>query len=380
MKKWGLVIMVFFLILGGAGCEKAPPEEDSIKIGLSFDTFVVERWNRELEVLVSRANELGAEVVVKVANEDVEKQKEQIKAMIDEGVDVLVVVPNDVTALQDVVTQAHEKGIKIISYDRLIKQAPVDLYLSFDNVKTGEMMAQSIVDQCKADYDKRLNAEKTDDNEKLLSLDNLPVDESAYHLLIINGDPKDNNSALINEGFHKVIDPYVASEKVVVIDEIWAPEWREKYARDLVETTLKSGIKIDGILAGNDILASGAIETLSKWQLAGEVYVVGQDAELSACQRIVEGTQLSTIYKDINALAKSCAAYALELGEKGSIDADDTMYNGEMNVPYIKLDIKLVTADSLYDTIIRTGFHNENDVYLNEKEDLETSENQPDRP
>lgn len=342
-SKWlWMALLVLTLTTGCTAKQPVVMEDDVIKIGISFDTFVVERWQREMEILVATATELGAEVDVQIANEDIEKQIEQIRYLIAQDVDVLIIVPKDAEALAPAIDEAYRNGIGIIAYDRLIIHPDLDLYISFDNEAIGENISERLIKAMK-------------------------IEEEAppRQILIINGDPSDNNSSLLNTGFHKMIDPLIEIGEVVVLEEIWAIEWREKYAKDVVEKHLTLGNQIDGIIAANDVLATGAIEVLSKWQLAGDVFVVSQDAELSACQRIVEGTQLATVFKPINELAITTAKLAIEMAKGNKFDTEDTIFNQYREIPFVKLNAFVVDESNMDEIIIESGFHRKEDVYLN---------------
>lgn len=343
------LVLAWIVIVTLSGCSKVmPKKDDHILIGLSLDSIVVERWQRELEILVATVNELGAEIDVQIANESIEKQNEQIKYLIDKRVDVLIIVPNDAKGFYDAISEAKRNGIKIIAYDRLIMHPDVDAYISFDNVGTGKGITKRLIE----------------------ALQSVPVvegasDPSVFNVLVINGDPKDNNSKLLNEGFHEVLDAHVETGFINIVEEVWANEWREQFAIDLVEKHLSKGVRIDGIIAANDVLATGAIEVLSKWRKAGEVFVVSQDAELSACQRIVEETQLATVYKPIYDLATTSAKVAVGMAKGEKIIANDTIYNGYLNVPYLKLDVQVVDLENMEGVIIKSGFHRKEDIYRN---------------
>ncbi len=359
MNKVGLILKTFSLLalilITSMACDKVNDVTDQkamqIKIGLAFDSFVVERWQREVEVLVAKATELGATVDVQIANENVEKQRQQIQHLIAERMDVIVVVPKDATALEDVLSEARRNGIKVISYDRLVIGTPVDLYISFDNVGIGKGISEKLMAELDAVY--------YEQRKETIA------QSKPFNILIINGDPKDNNSTLLNQGFYETLKPFIDKGKINIVDEIWALEWRESYAKEVIEKHLKNGEHIDGIIAANDVLATGAIETLAKWQLAGEVMVVSQDAELSACQRVVEKTQLATVYKPINDLAETCAKIAISMAKGEKIIANDEIDNGSGIIPYLKLDTIVVDIQNIDKVIVQSGFHQESDVYMN---------------
>ncbi len=352
-NKWivFLVVLMIIPIALTACAKKGNAEKKGILIGLSLDSIVVERWQRELEILVATVEDLGAQIDVQIANESIDKQTEQIKYLIDQEVDVLIIVPKDARAFYDVITEADRNGIDVIAYDRLIMHPDVDLYVSFDNVEIGKGISQRLVEAL---------IDQSKEN---------PIEDGGqqqvYNLLIINGDPKDNNSILLNKGFYETIQDDIDSGFVNVVDETWANEWREQYAKDLVEKQLASGVRIDGIIAANDVLATGAIEVLAKWRKAGEVLVVSQDAELSACQRIVEGTQLATAYKPIYDLASTTAKVAVGMAKGEKIIANDTIYNAYESIPYLKLDAYVVDLENMESVIIKSGFHRKEDIYRN---------------
>lgn len=201
--------------------KKNENEEDNIKIGLSLDSLVIERWQRDRDIFVAKAKELGADVIVQNCNDDINEQINQIKYLIEQEVDVLVVVPHDSEALASVIKSAQNKGIRVIAYDRLIRKANVDLYISFDNVKVGELMAGALVDK---------------------------VPEGNY--LIINGSEEDYNTNLVNQGFKNILNPYTDKGKITIVKEVWADEWREETAYRSVEEALSEDTKIHANISG----------------------------------------------------------------------------------------------------------------------------------
>ena len=330
------------LCLGvGVGCvpgdaytkEETQESQEKIKIGLSVDSFVIERWQRERDIFISKAQELGAEVNVQNASGEVEEQIAQIEYLIDKNMDVITIIPIDANALGEVIKKAKRAGIKIIAYDRLLTNADVDLYISFDNEKVGELMAQSLID-------------------------NVPLDGT---ILMICGPLTDNNVLLINKGFKKVIERSTLN----ILDTSYVEQWIPEKAFSLTNKYLQSRTKIDGIMCGNDGVAGQTIKALAERRLAGKVSVVGQDADVDACQRIVEGTQTMTVYKPVDELAEKAVEYAIRLAKGEKIAAPYTIDDGSFEVPYEKLDPIAVTKENMKEVIIDGGFHSKEDVYLN---------------
>lgn len=308
--------------------------KNKIKIGFSLGTLKEERWIRDRDILITKAKDMGAELIVQNANNDDQDQLKQVKYLLDQKIDVLIFVPNDNIKSAAAVELAKEHGVPVISYDRLVLNAPIDLYISFDNFKVGELMANTILQSGE------------------------PKD-----ILIINGAENDNNTKMIKQGYDSVLKPLESSGEVNIVAEKWSANWLKEYAFNVLDRQLQEGTNIDAVIAGNDSLAQGAIEALSEHRLTNKVKVVGQDADLRACQRIVEGSQYATIYKPIEKLADAAIEEALKLGNKESIDFNKSIFNGKYNVPYYVLTPIAVDKNNMEDTIIRDGFHLREEVY-----------------
>lgn len=332
------ILICIVLLTGCRGIETEKPidneeTEEKIQIGLTFDSFVIERWQRDRDIFVSTAKELGAEVNVQNANGSREEQISQIEYFIEKKMDVIVIIATDSNGLGEIVKKAKDQGIKIIAYDRLINNAGTDLYISFDNEEVGRLMAETLV-------------EKVQPNGKIS---------------VIFGSPADNNVAMVEKGFEKVIQ----RSTLTVVYKDYADGWLAERAFETVNKTLEITDSFDGMLCGNDNLASQAIRALSEQRMAGAVCVVGQDADLDACQRIVEGTQTMTVFKPVEKEAKKAAEYAVALARGEEILTPDTFFDGTVDVPYEKLMPVAVTKENIDEVIIEGRFHLKEDVYLN---------------
>ncbi len=303
-------------------------------IGISIDSMVIERWHRDVDIIKTRAEELGFEVEVVNSYEDSEKQIEQIRALIKEGAAAILILPHDKDKLADVVEEAKRQDIIIIAYDRLIANANVDAYVSFDNMAVGEIIAQSTLEK---------------------------VPEGNY--VVINGAPSDNNSTMIHEGFYNLLQPYIDNEKVTIVHELWAENWREEYAYNAVSKLMQDGVQVDAIICANDLLAEGAISALSEYGLAGEIPVSGQDANISACQRIVDGKQLMTVYKPLKNLAEGAVELVYTMLHNQEVSEESTINDGTYEVPYVKFGVIEVNAENMRETVIKDFFHTEEDIY-----------------
>lgn len=335
-----MLALVLTLIMCGCGSGDATAVSDdpdrTPEIGLTFDSLVIERWERDRDVFVSTARELGANVNVQNANGDVETQISQIEYFIDKKVSAIVIVATDCDALSNVIAKAHRAGIKVVSYDRLIENANTDLYISFDNHKVGELMAEAIVQKTGGEG----------------------------NILMVNGPLTDSNVPFVMEGF----EDGLSGSDINVVKTWHCANWRPEYAFDYVGSYLLTNpedIPV-AVMCGNDSIAGQAIKALSERKMAGGVIVTGQDADLEACQRIVEGTQYMTVYKPVEKLAQRAATLTVDLIH-GDFDATgETMNDGTYNVPYESLEPVMVTADNMDEVIIGT-FHQRSEVYLNVK-------------
>ncbi|MDD6810394.1 MAG: substrate-binding domain-containing protein [Lachnospiraceae bacterium] len=346
MKKgiaWILCLMIALTGCASANNNSAvadTQEEQKIQIGMSFDSFVIERWQRDRDVFVSTAKELGAEVNVQNANGNLEEQKKQIDYFIKKGMDVIVIICIDSDGLKESVAKAKEEGIKVIAYDRLITDADVDLYITFDNTMVGSMMAEALVDN---------------------GLEGGSV-------LMLGGSPTDSNVPLVETGFKNVMK----ENNVRILDSIHAEGWRAELAADYIYEHMDIVSQADAIMCGNDNIASRVVPALAEKRLAGKVLVVGQDADLEACQRIVEGTQVMTVYKPVEKLAQRAAECAVTVAKGEKIEGEDvtTINNGKYIVPYVGLEPISVTEENINEVIINSGFHLKEDVYLNVPEKM----------
>ncbi|MCC5911397.1 MAG: substrate-binding domain-containing protein [Clostridiaceae bacterium] len=312
-------------------------EQEKITIGFSLGTLKEERWIKDRDILMAKVKELGADILVQNANNDDQDQIKQVRYLLDQNIDVLILVPNDLNKAATAVELARREGVKVISYDRLVLNSNIDLYVSFDNARVGELMAEYILKE---------------------------VPEG--NILIVNGPTSDHNTKLIKEGYDQVLKEVVEDRSINIIGEKWAPNWMKEYAFQIMDELLQDKSHIDAVIAGNDGLADGIIQALSQHRLAGEIVVVGQDADLAATQRVVEGTQLMTVYKPIEKLADATARMAIQLakGEELS-NIKNSIYNGMYDVPYYILEPIAVDITNLDETIIKDGFHRIDEIYRN---------------
>jgi D-xylose transport system substrate-binding protein len=319
---------------GGQGSQAGG--EKKITIGFSMDTLKEERWQRDRDLVVARGEELGAKVLVQAANGDDARQNAQAENLLTQGVDVLLVAPHNGKTAAVIVESAHKAGVPVIAYDRIINDSDLDLYISFDNVRVGELQADYIVKR---------------------------VPKGNY--VLIGGAPTDYNAVLFRKGQMNIVQPLVDKGDIKIASDQWAKDWQAVEALKIMENALtRTGNKVDAVVASNDGVAGGAIQALEEQRLAGKVPVSGQDAELSACQRIVAGTQSMTVYKPIKVLARKAAEVAVMMAKKQAVsDPTRPVSNGKKDVPSILLEPIQVDKDNMLSTVIADGYQKLEQVY-----------------
>ncbi len=310
-------------------------------IGLSLDTLKEARWQGDRDFFAAKIKALGGEVIVQSANSDDAVQMQNVTSLLSSGIDVLVIAPHNAQAMAGAVALAHKEGKPVISYDRLISDCDVDLYMSFDNFAVGKLQGKYIVDQLKT------------------LKHPLPL-----KLVRIYGAKTDHNAMLFKEGQDAALKESIDRGDIKVVQEDWADDWKPENAKRIMNAAItNAGRDIDAVLASNDGTAGGAIQALSEEGLVDKVRVTGQDAELVACRRIAEGTQAMTIYKPIKKLAEAAAETAIAMARHKPIVATTTVNNNTIDVPSVLFPSVIVTKDNLDDTVVKENFHTHAEVF-----------------
>jgi D-xylose transport system substrate-binding protein len=333
----GAVLVGLFLTTLSCTRYNRKPGVGPVRIGISFDSLQLERWQHDRDQFVKRAQELGAQVVIQSADGDDAKQVQQAENLLTQGVDVLVLVPHNAEIGASIVESAKRENIPVLAYDRLTRNSDVDFYISFDNVKVGELQAKYLLDRApKGNY------------------------------VLIGGSPTDNNARMFRQGQMNILKPAVERGDVAIVADPWAKEWLPSEALREMEVALtKAHGEVAAVVASNDSTAGGAIQALEEKGLAGKVLVSGQDADLAGCQRVVAGTQAMTVYKPIAPLASAAADLAVAMARREPIPANGKIDNGFKQVPAILLQPIVVDRSNLESTVIRDGFVKREDVYRN---------------
>lgn len=332
-----VLCLVAASLLAGCGQSASKPAgAKKIRIGFAMDALKQERWQKDRDLFLKRAEELGAEVSLQTADGSDEAQMKQVESLLSQGIDVLVIVPHNAEVAGAMVDMAKKQGVPVISYDRLVKNSAPDLYVSFDNERVGELEAKLLYERApKGNY------------------------------VLIGGAPTDNNSLLLRKGQMNVLQPAIDRKEIFIVADQWAKEWLAEEALKHVENALtQNNNNITAVVTSNDGTAGGAIQALDKQGLAGKVLVSGQDAELFALQRILAGTQTMTVYKPISKLAPAAVEAAIALAKGEKLNITRSVNNGVIDVPSLLIEPIPIDKNNV-DVVINDGFQKREDVYKN---------------
>ena len=311
---------------------KLAQDDSKVYVGFSLDTLQEDRWYKDKEAFEKKVLELGGEVKTLAANGVDSVQIKQAELLIAEGVDVLVVVPHNAEVSAEIVDKAHKANVKVISYDRLIKNADVDYYISYDNKKVGQLQAQEILKK-----------------------------QKKGNFAYIGGAETDNNAVLFREGAMEVLQPYIDKGDIKLVFDKYTDEWQPEIAETNMKQALKkSNNNIQAVIAANDGTAGGVINALQA--IGKTIPVSGQDAEITGLKRILAGSQTMTVYKPIQVIAEDAAAIAMKAGKNEKIDTTATVNNGKIDVPSILLDPVAVTKSNIDETVIKDKFITEDEL------------------
>ncbi|HEV8568643.1 MAG TPA: substrate-binding domain-containing protein [Actinoplanes sp.] len=306
------------------------------KVGIILpDTKSSQRWGTDDPKFLKQAFD-AAGVPVDIQNAQGDKQAFQTIAdgMISSGVKVLMIVNLDSGTGKAVLDKAKAAGIATIDYDRLTLNGGANYYVSFDNVKVGELQGKGLVDCLTAKkYSKPKVAE-------------------------VNGSPTDNNATLFAQGYNSVLDPKYADGTFVKGPNQSVPDWDNAQAGTIFEQMLTENKDIKGVLAANDGLGNAVISVLKKNKLNGTVPVTGQDATVQGLQNILAGDQCMTVYKAIKKEADAAAelGIALAKGQKPTT-ATGSVKDPESGaaVPSVLLIPQPITKENVKD-VVADGF------------------------
>lgn len=324
----------------------AQPEATTLegkKVGVLWDFLSVERRVKSRDFLMAEADRLGFEIVFQNANGDEKLQLQQAENLITQEVDLIVILPQNADAACPVIEQAHQAGIQVVAFDRLISNCDLDYYIGFNNDVIGDMMAEYVF------------AIKSDGNWAM-----------------VNGAPTDPNVKQYRDGWLRVIQPALDSGAITMVSDTYTENWDPNNAMKAAENFLTANNDdIDVVLAMNDGTAGGVVQALKARNLNGKVLVTGQDGELAAIQRIAEGDQAMTVWKPDDEMAVVLAESIAKI-LMGEELPDVTMTNNTFKeVPSVLLVPVTVEKDNICETVIASDYLKFEDVYANVPADMQ---------
>jgi len=327
-------------------------------IGVAMPTQTSERWIADGDAVKKGLEDLGYTVDLEYANDDIPTQTQQIDQMITKGAKVLIIAAIDGTALSSQLDTAAAAGIKVLAYDRLIRDNKnVDFYVTFDNLKVGVQQATSL----------------------LIGLGVLNADGSAgtakgpFNIELFAGSPDDNNATFFFNGAMTVLQPFIDSGVLVVksgqtdFKQVAIQQWKQDVAQTRMENLLTSayadGSKVQGVLSPYDGLSRGIITALQNASYGpgidkGMPIITGQDSEIASVKLIADGVQYSSIFKDTRKLAAQAVTTTQALITGAAPEANDTTTydNGVKVVPSFLLQSDVVTKDTIQSVLIDSGY------------------------
>jgi D-xylose transport system substrate-binding protein len=321
----------------GAAANRDPNKK--VKIGFSMATLREERWQRDRQAFEAHCQKMNVECVVTVADNSADKQTNDVDNLLTQGVDVLVIAPQNATTAAAMVEKAKAQNVPVISYDRLINSDKIDVYISHQVPIIGRKIAEYALQK---------------------------VPQGNY--IMVYGDSTDNNAVIMRKEQEAVLKSAVDSGAIKIVANDYTKEWKAEGALKLVENALtQNGNNIQAVVVSNDGMAGGVISALEKQGLTGKVLVTGQDAQKDALQNIAAGKQTMTVYKPIIPLANGAVEAAIKLAKKEALTDAKPFRNDTLGkeIPAILLEISVVDKDNLMTTVIKDGYASYEDVYAN---------------
>jgi len=334
LKRVLAVVLVVFLMLSMVACSGQPaakpePEKSKkIKIGVSLPTQREERWVLDKEAFERAAADSGIEMALQIADNDAARQQSQCENLISQGIDALILAPHDGEAAKNIVEIAHAAKVPVISYDRLVFNAELDLYVTFDQFRIGQLMGEYMAA-------------------------NLP----SGNIVILSGDPQDNTCVPLKQGALSAIQDKIDSGAYKVVLEQECKDWQPNEALKHMENALTANNNdIQGVIAPNDGTAGGVIQALAAQGLDGKVIVTGQDCEVDAIKRIIAGTQSMTVFFDCAEMATAAWAAAVKLANGEDPGSTGTENNGLIDVPVLEFPPTAINKDNYKALLIDSGY------------------------
>ncbi len=338
------------------GQAQAPAAGGKAPVGVILPTKDEPRWLQDQAVF----QKAGWEPLF--SQGDSAKEKANVEALISQGVKVIIITPQDATAAAAAAQEAKQAGVKVISYDRLIRDTDaVDYYVTFDSAAVGASWSDYLIQQ----------AGTTKGNP----------------LYIYTGAASDNNAFIFFEGAWEKIQPKIADGTFVIKNSSEAvnlqskpklsrdeqakiigqttTDWKFDTAKNLAESNLTKAKAEDKgtvyIIGPNDGTARAIADAFAADKDVKKYYVTGQDAEKASVQYIIDGKQSMTVFKDVRTLAADAVTAANAFVAGKTPDKTNSYNNGKVDVPAKPSAIVTVTKDNVKKALIDSGYYQASD-------------------
>ncbi len=320
---------------------------EGVKIGFLLKTMAEERYQQDKAAFTAKAESLGAEVVFDSANNDENEQLGKFDNMLAQGVNVIVMQPVNTGTAGSMVAAANEAGVKVIGYDSMLVNGPLDAMVMQDSWAVGKLQGEAMVEWLKAKHDGKVEGK----------------------VALIEGQPGDSNAIAMSSGALEIIK---ANPGLTLVAEQAHEGWSSEKAMATTENILtQEGNAIDAFICNNSGMARGVIAALDAQGLADstKVFVAGSDADLVNIQFVAQGKQAVEIWKKIAPLAETAAQVAFDLASNPDKSAAEVLKdpkminNGAVDVPTIVTPVELVNKDNLEATVIAGGVYTKEQVF-----------------
>lgn len=307
------------------GCKK----QEGVEVAFLLSTLQEERYQKDVKYFEARAKEIGMRVVTLAADNDGAKQIAQVEDVLTQGAKVLVIQPTDSQAASQYVRLAHERGAKVVAYDRAIVSPDLDYYVSHDSYRVGVLQAEAA----------------------------LAATGGKGNFVLLAGQSGHSVATEITRGYEHTLAPYVARGDVEIVMKQNHPSWSAEQAQRTVEDALtRTGGKVDAILANNSGMARGAVQAISAAGLA-RVFIAGADADAANVNFVCQGKQTIEVLKDIQPLATTAADVAKQLLDgQAPRRGSATVAFGGKDIPVAAVRVEVVTPDTVKPLLVDSGF------------------------
>ena len=319
--RFGVALLLGVLALS------TPAQAKSVKLGFILSTMQEERYQRDKRVFMETAQKLGAKVAFASCNNSEQTQAAEVENLLAQGVDAIVIQPVNGDTASAFVKAAQADGVPVVAYDRLIKNAKIDAYITEDSFRVGQLQAEAAVKFTKG----------------------------RGNYVILMGQAGHSVAEARTAGVMSVLKKH---PDIKIVVKQYHPGWSPNLAMQTTENALtQNKNNIQAVIANNSGMAHGAVQALEEQKLTGKVFVAGADADLAAVRDIVAGKQQFEVQISIQDMAKRAAEVAFAVANKSEWKADSMMNNGKGEVKTVNTPVFAVDRSLIEERIIKTGFH-----------------------